>query len=47
MACIEWDKASIEVVDKLRRAFLLKNKEDVLGGYCLVALDIFQRNKVG
>jgi hypothetical protein len=37
MACIEWDQGSIEAVDKLRRAFLWKNKEKILGGQCLVA----------
>ncbi|KAM0888278.1 hypothetical protein ACQ4PT_028461 [Festuca glaucescens] len=40
MACIEWDQASIDDVDKLRRAFLWKNKEKILGGHCLVAWDI-------
>jgi hypothetical protein len=40
MACIEWDQGSIEVVDKLRRAFLWKNKEKILGGQCLVSWSI-------
>jgi hypothetical protein len=40
MACIEWDQASIDAVDKLRRAFLWKNKDKILGGHCLVAWDI-------
>jgi hypothetical protein len=40
MACIEWDQGSIEAVDKLRRAFLWKNKEKILGGQCLVAWNI-------
>jgi hypothetical protein len=40
MAYIEWDQASIHAVDKLRRAFLWKNKDKILGGHCLVAWDI-------
>jgi hypothetical protein len=40
MACIEWDQGSIEAVDKLRRAFLWKNKEKILGGQCLVSWSI-------
>jgi hypothetical protein len=40
MACIEWDQGSIDAVDKLRRAFLWKNREKILGGHCLVAWDI-------
>uniref|UniRef100_A0ACD5TNR2 Uncharacterized protein n=1 Tax=Avena sativa TaxID=4498 RepID=A0ACD5TNR2_AVESA len=37
---IEWDQASIEAVNKLCRAFLWKNKREVLGGQCLVTWDV-------
>jgi hypothetical protein len=46
MACLEWDQASFEVVDKLRRAFLWKNKDKILGGHCLVAMDIVTMPKM-
>jgi hypothetical protein len=40
MACILWDKASIEAIDRLTRAFLWKNKKDIHGGHCLIAWDV-------
>jgi hypothetical protein len=40
MACIEWDQASIDAVDKFRRAFLWKNQDKILGGHCLVAWEV-------
>jgi hypothetical protein len=40
MACILWDAASIETINKLTRAFLWKNKKDIHGGHCLLAWDI-------
>jgi hypothetical protein len=40
MSCIAWDKSSTDMVDKLTRAFLWKNQQQVLGGQCLVAWDI-------
>jgi hypothetical protein len=40
MACILWDKASIEAIDRLMRAFLWKNKKDIHGGHCLIAWDV-------
>jgi hypothetical protein len=46
MACIEWDQASIEAVDKLRRVFLWKNKDKILGGHCPVAWDTVTMPKV-
>jgi hypothetical protein len=36
MACIEWNQTGIDAVDKLRRAFLWKNKGEILGDQCLV-----------
>jgi hypothetical protein len=46
MACIEWDQGSIDAVDRLRRAFLWKNKDKILGGHCLVAWDIVTMPKM-
>jgi hypothetical protein len=40
MACIPWDKASIEAIDRLTRAFLWKNKKNVHGGHCLIAWEM-------
>jgi hypothetical protein len=40
MACIQWDAASIEIINKLIRAFLWKNKKDIHGGHCLLAWEI-------
>jgi hypothetical protein len=37
MSCIPWDKASIEAIDRLTRAFLWKNKANIHGGHCLIA----------
>ena len=45
MACIEWDQASLDAVDKLRRAFLWKNSDEVNGGHCLVAWDVVTKPK--
>jgi hypothetical protein len=46
MACIEWDQASIEAVDKFRRAFLLKNQDKIFGGHCLVAWEFVTMPKM-
>jgi hypothetical protein len=37
MACILWDKATVEAINKITRAFLWKNKTEIHGGHCLVA----------
>jgi hypothetical protein len=40
MAYIIWDKASVETIDKLTRAFLWKNKKNIHGGHCLLSWDV-------
>jgi hypothetical protein len=37
MACILWDKATVEAINKITRAFLWKNKTEIHGGHFLVA----------
>jgi hypothetical protein len=39
MACIVWDKASVEAINKLTRAFIWKNRTDINDGHCLLASD--------
>lgn len=45
MACIQWDKGSIEAINKTIRAFLWKNKDKVQGGNCLVSWDVVTMTK--
>jgi hypothetical protein len=45
MACILWDKTTIEAINKITRAFLWKNEKEVHGGHCLIAWEVVMMTK--